>query len=59
MSLVFIKELTNRIRVPRTRILADSAFSSGWRCVHAKDNISAFAQMADSGGEEQDDGLLG
>ena len=43
-----------------TRILADSAFSSGWPCVHAKDNSSAFAPfLADSGDEEQDDGFLG
>ena len=33
--MIFIKELTDQILVPRTRILADSAFSSGWRCVHA------------------------
>ena len=58
--MIFIKELTNQIRVPRTRILADSVFSSGWRCVPAKDNSSAFAPfLADSGDEEQDDGFLG
>ena len=57
--MIFIKELTNQIRVPRTRILADSAFSSGWRCVHAKDDSSAFAPfLADSGGEEQDERFL-
>ena len=44
----------------RTRILADSAFSRGSRCMYAKDNSSAFAPfLADSGGEEQDDGFLG
>ena len=53
--MIFIKELTNQILLPRTRILADSAFSSGWRCVHAKN--APF--LADSGGEEQDDGFLG
>ena len=58
--MIFMKELTNQIRVPRTRILADSAFSSGWRYMHAKDNSSAFAPfLADSGDEEQDDGFLG
>ena len=58
--MIFIKELTNQIRVPRTRMLAVSAFSSGWRCVHAKDNSSAFAPfLEESGGEEQDDGFLG
>ena len=56
MSLIF---LTNQIRVPRTRIFADSAFSSGWRCVHAKDDSSASALfLADSGGEEQDERFL-
>ena len=60
VSMIFIKEFTNQIRVPRTRILPDSAFSNGWRCMHAKDNSSAFAPfLADSGGEEQDDGFLG
>ena len=62
MSLVFmtfIKELTNQIRVPRTRILADSAFSSGWRCMRTKDDSLAFAPfLEDSGDEEQDDGFL-
>ena len=33
--MIFIKELTNQILLPRTRIVADSAFSSEWRCVHA------------------------
>ena len=57
---IFIKELTNQIRVPRTRILADIAFLSGWQCVHAKNNSSAFASFLDDcGGEERDDGLLG
>ena len=51
--MIFIKELTNQLQVPRIRILADSAFSSGWTCVHAKDSSSAFAPfLADSGGEE-------
>ena len=60
VSMIFIKEFTNQIRIPRTRILADSAFSNGWRCMHAKDNSLAFAPfLADSGGEEQDDGFLG
>ena len=56
--MIFIKELTNQILVPRTRILADSEFSSGWRwgCML----ISAFASfLADSGGKGQDDGFLG
>ena len=58
--MIFIRELTNQIRVPRTRILADSAFSSEWWSVLAKDNSSAFAPfLADSGGEEQDEGFLG
>ena len=30
--MIFIKELTNQILLPRTRIVADSAFSSEWRC---------------------------
>ena len=52
--------MTNQIGIPRTRILADSAFSSGWQCMHAKDKSSAFAPfLADSGGKEQDDGFLG
>ena len=60
LFMIFIKELTNQILLPRTRVLADSAVSSGWRCIHAKDNSSAFAPfLADSGGEEQDDGFLG
>ena len=30
-----ISELTNQILLPKTRIVADSAFSGEWRCVHA------------------------
>ena len=54
MLFVFIKELTNQILLPGTRLVADSAFSSEWRCVHA---FASF--LADSEGEEQDDGFLG
>ena len=33
--MIFIKEVTNQILLPGNRALADSAFSSEWRCVHA------------------------
>ena len=54
--LIFKKELTNQILLPRTRKVADSAFSSEWRCVHEQRFVSF---LAESGGEEQDDGFLG
>ena len=52
--MIFIKELTNQILLPGFRAVADSAFSSEWRCVHA----NSLCFVADSEGEEQDDGCL-
>ena len=53
--MIYMKELTNQILLPRPRIVADSVFLSEWRCVHA-----AFALfLADCGREEQDDRFLG
>ena len=48
MLLVFmivIKELTNQILLPRTKLVADSAFSSEWRCVHANSLCFRFWQV--------------
>ena len=33
--MIFVKELINQIVLPRTRIVANSAFSSEWRGMHA------------------------
>ena len=55
--MIFIKESTNQIRVPRTRILADSAFSSGCMAVCMLTIFAPF--LADNVGEEQDNGFLG
>ena len=39
---MLLKELTNQIRVPRTRILADSAFSSASALVQGKTTSASY-----------------
>ena len=56
--MIFIKELTNQILLPgfRAVLTVHSEVNGGTRCVHA--NSLCFV-LADSEGEEQDDGFLG